>query len=290
MVAYCGSRAVADGTVCSDGQVATWGRNGTGGESNVPKPVPAADQSAVTGATSWMTNTTPVPLTMRPSASYSGGIPGQPVAEIRPFNEAMEYLNELRGKANAPRASKEDKNRYSNFVSDLRRYTGSELGTEGGVEAAWKLVLEDADLSNVPAFDLLSGGPSRAGQPSGSAASGGGRGGYSGPTVSRTVQAESDIRATANALAIELIGRPVDDKELERITKRLRTAEMEQPQVTVSTPGSSVTKQGLTAQGREDILREVISKNPEYEKFQVDTTVLDAMSDFIDRKKEISGG
>ena len=290
MVAYCGSRAVADGTVCSDGQVATWGRNGTGGESNVPKPVLAGDQSSVTGATSWMTNTTPVPLTMRPSASYSGGIPGQPVAEIRPFNEAMEYLNELRGKANAPRASKEDKNRYSNFVSDLRRYTGSELGTEGGVEAAWKLVLEDADLSNVPAFDLLTSGPSKAGQPSGSAASGGGRGGYSGPTTSRTMMAESDIRATANALAIELIGRPVDDKELDKITRRMRMAEVQQPQITTSTTGSSVTQQGLTAQGREDILRDLISKNPEYQDFQVDTTVLDAMTGFINEKKQVSGG
>lgn len=118
----------------------------------------------------------------------------------------------------------------------------------------------------------------------------GGSGRYTGPTESRTIMAESDIRATANALAIELIGRPVSDKELNRLTERMRKAEQQQPTVTTSTTGSSTTKQGLTAQGREDILREVIAENPEYEQFQVDTTVLDAMTDFINKKKQVSGG
>jgi transglutaminase/protease-like cytokinesis protein 3 len=104
------------------------------------------------------------------------------------------------------------------------------------------------------------------------------------------MMAESDIRATANALAIELIGRPVDDKELDKITKRMRGAEIAQPQITTSTTGSSVTQQGLTSQGREDILRDLISKNPEYQDFQVDTTVLDAMTGFINEKKRVSGG
>jgi len=116
------------------------------------------------------------------------------------------------------------------------------------------------------------------------------KGRYTGPVESRTIQAESDIRATANALAIELIGRPVSDKELNKLVERMRSAEMQQPNITTSTTGSTTTTQGLTAQGREDILREVIAKNPEYEKFQVDTTVLDAMTNFIDKKKQVSGG
>jgi transglutaminase/protease-like cytokinesis protein 3 len=70
----------------------------------------------------------------------------------------------------------------------------------------------------------------------------------------------------------------------------MRTAEIEQPQITTSTTGSSVTQQGLTSQGREDILRDLISKNPEYQDFQVDTTVLDAMTGFINEKKQVSGG
>ena len=70
----------------------------------------------------------------------------------------------------------------------------------------------------------------------------------------------------------------------------MRRAEQEQPTVTTSVPGRTVTQQGLTAQGREDILREVISQNPEYERFQVDTTVLDSMLDFVNKKKQVSGG
>lgn len=293
MVAYCGSRAVAPGTVCGDGQVATWGRGSTGGPSSAAKPVPLGEDSTVTGATSWMTNTSPVPFR---GGGTGGGYQGSTFVsdqpEVIPFNEAMNYLNEIRGKAFAPNASKNDKETYSNFVGSLRRYTDSELGTQGGVESAWKMVLEDAGASGVSAINLLTTGPSLAGkQTSGTGGgTGTGRGGYSGPTASRTMMAESDIRATANALAIELIGRPVDDKELEKITRRMRTAEVEQPQITTATTGSSVTQQGLTSQGREDILRDLISKNPEYQDFQVDTTVLDAMTGFINEKKQVSGG
>lgn len=119
---------------------------------------------------------------------------------------------------------------------------------------------------------------------------GGGSGAYTGPKESRTVMAESDIRATANALAIELIGRPVSDKELNKLTERMRKAEQQQPTVTTSSVGATTTQQGLTTRGREDILREVIAENPEYEQFQVDTTVLDAMTNFIEKKKQVSGG
>lgn len=117
---------------------------------------------------------------------------------------------------------------------------------------------------------------------------GGGR--YKGPQRTITEMAESDIQKLANTIALDLIGRPVDQKEMDRIVRRMRRAEQEQPTVTTSVPGRTVTQQGLTAQGREDILREVISQNPEYERFQVDTTVLDSMLDFVNKKKQVSGG
>lgn len=118
----------------------------------------------------------------------------------------------------------------------------------------------------------------------------GGAGGYRGPTQTITEMAESDIRKSANAIAIELLGRPVDEQEMGRIVRKMRSAEQEQPTVTTAVPGSTLTQQGLTATGREDILRELISQNPEYEQFQVDTTVLDSMLDFVNRKKQVSGG
>jgi hypothetical protein len=117
-----------------------------------------------------------------------------------------------------------------------------------------------------------------------------GPGGYRGPVAQITEMAESDIRKSANTIALELLGRPVDEKEMDRIVRKMRSAEQKQPTVTTAVPGRTVTQQGLTAQGREDILRDLISDNPEYEQFQVNTTVLDSMLDFVNRKKQVSGG
>jgi hypothetical protein len=118
-----------------------------------------------------------------------------------------------------------------------------------------------------------------------------GRGGaYKGPVSTYTEMAESDVRATANDVAIELLGRPLDQDEFDRVLRKTRRAEQAQPTVTTRSTGKTVTQQGLTAQGRDDILREVISKNPEYEQFQVETTVLDAMLKFVNKKRQISDG
>jgi hypothetical protein len=71
----------------------------------------------------------------------------------------------------------------------------------------------------------------------------------------------------------------------------MRKAETQQPQVTTQQgPGRSTTEQGLTAQGRDDILRDVLSKNPDFEQYQLDTTVMDAMTRFINKKKAVAGG
>jgi hypothetical protein len=102
---------------------------------------------------------------------------------------------------------------------------------------------------------------------------------------------ERDVDRTANALALELIGRPLSQKELSKVTKRLRSEEAANP--TISTPGvgSSVTQSGLSAEGRADVLREVISENPEYQQFQVDNTVLDTMlSELNKREQMVNGG
>jgi hypothetical protein len=190
-----------------------------------------------------------------------------------------------------------NKSEYDNLVMALRAadYLGPRAKSPESIKDAFAKAANEAasrfaqgEKENVDVIDYILSQAEAGG--AGGDGTGGGRGGYRGPVASRTMMAESDIRATANALAIELIGRPVDDKELEKITKRMRGAEMAQPQITTSTTGSSVTQQGLTSQGREDILRDLISKNPEYQDFQVDTTVLDAMTGFINEKKQVSGG
>jgi hypothetical protein len=120
--------------------------------------------------------------------------------------------------------------------------------------------------------------------------SGGRAAAYTGPVESIAVQAESDINATADTIAIELLGRGATKEEKDRIVKRIRKAEMAQPQVTRREgPGRQITQEGLTSQGREDILREVLSKRPEFEQFQLDTTVMDAMNRFVNQKKAVAG-
>lgn len=103
----------------------------------------------------------------------------------------------------------------------------------------------------------------------------GSRGGYSGPTASVTIAAESDVRATADAIAMEMLGRGINDEEYQRILKRTRGAEQTQPQVTTSGTGYSATQQGLTAEGRKDIVQNILAKKPEYEEFQKSTTLMD---------------
>jgi hypothetical protein len=90
-----------------------------------------------------------------------------------------------------------------------------------------------------------------------------------------TVQAESDVRATADAVAMEMLGRGVSDAEFKRILNRTRKAEQAQPQVTTPMgPGRQVTEQGLSTEGRQDIVQNIIAKKPEYQEFQKATTLM----------------
>jgi hypothetical protein len=178
----------------------------------------------------------------------------------------MSYLNKLRGKANAKNASKEDKNRYGNLLDDLRRYTGSKLGTTGGQELAWQTVLEDAQFSGVNALELLRGGPGRAGK----------QGGAGGPRASVTFASEPDLRSTADAIGSEVLGRGVTEEEFQRVLKKVRSAERSQPTVTTRMGGQTVTESGITAEGRKDLITDMLMQGPEAKEFTQATTMMDA--------------
>ena len=201
--------------------------------------------------------------------------------------EGVRTFEKLAGKGLPPDAPQKDKDAFQNLLTDLRRVTNSELGTYLGQRDAYYRILQSAASSGVNAADILKGDLGSFDPDGSGSGSGSGRGGYSGPRASIVQQAESDINATANALALEMIGRPLNQKELNRITKRIRAAEVEQPTVTSGSPARTVQQQGLTAQGREDILREVIAKRPEFEKFQLDTTVMDAMNAYVQEKRAV---
>lgn len=271
------------GQMCPDGKtVATGPKEETTSASQNP--------DTVTGKIPWNADSSRVLFGREPGRPALGAGAGTVPTSISVYDitrkDSKGWLTNL--KANDPDG-------YGNMVALLRSggFLGAKANSADSIRRAVDSVAKEAaaryesgQTENVDFLDYLY---SRVGAGN-SGGTSGGSGRYTGPTESRTIMAESDIRATANALAIELIGRPVSDKELNRLTERMRKAEQQQPTVTISTTGSSTTKQGLTAQGREDILREVIAENPEYEQFQVDTTVLDAMTDFINEKKQVSGG
>lgn len=221
----------------------------------------------------WNADDRPVRVT-RPTASYSGGIPGPNVSVRTNVYAAQNYANQLRGMGGQD---------YSNFVSDLRRYTGSKLGTTGAVDAAWYQVLQDAASSGQDAWQLLTGGQSPDDQQ--------GSGGGSGVRTMRSISmmAEPDIRALADQIGMEMMGRGVSDQELTRIVKRIRKAEVNNPTVQTGSAGMSTTKSGLTQQGRQDIITNILAKNPEYGDYQKASTLMGWFFDALNRRPDAAG-
>lgn len=125
----------------------------------------------------------------------------------------------------------------------------------------------------------------------GGAGGGGGGGRYTGPVRSVSVQAESDIVASARAVAEELLGRMPTQEELDRVVKRTRSAERKQPTIqTQQGPGQVTTEEGLTKEGRDNILRQVLMQSPDYQDYQIDSTVMDMMLNNLSRGQEVARG
>ena len=229
--------------------------------------------------TQWNTNTSYVPW----NVSYGfKGTADNPIYRYydgsttgRTFNRAREYPARLRAQARNPMATPAEKAAYQNFLGQLKGYSGSKLGTDGSVDTAWDQLLVDAQEGNVPALQLLAAG----GDGDGSGGSGGGGGSRYGTTSSVTHANEADVRALANTVAENMIGRNLSDKEFDKIYGRFRAGEADSPTVTTTSPGGSVTQQGATAQERQDILEEIIMENPEFSTYQGGEGMLDKMTE-----------
>ena len=219
----------------------------------------------------WNTKTTPVPFGYQPGRY--GSFPIQNAPKQVPYNEASTYLNELRGKGGTE---------YNNFVKQLKQYTGSKFTSASGAETAWKTVLDDAEASGVNVFELLQRGPSAAGKDE----SGGKKGRYTGPVASTTLMNEMDLKSTANAVASTVLGRGITDEEFQKVLKQVRTAERANPQISTSGVGSSVTQSGISAQGRQDIIREALMKGPEAEDYSKATTMMDIFNKALESRPE----
>ena len=121
----------------------------------------------------------------------------------------------------------------------------------------------------------------------------GGGGGYTGPvtTTSTTITDENTAEALLDKYARDLLGRGLTKKETQKYIKDFNKAEAGAPQVTTSAGSGAVrTSTTETAASKEELLREVVSKNPDFAKFQVDTTVMDMLMDDIRKGQEVING
>jgi hypothetical protein len=136
------------------------------------------------------------------------------------------------------------------------------------------------------AWEYVNGGAAASGRGSGGS---GGSGGSAGPTKSMTRMTEPDIREMADNMAMNFIGRTLDDKEFNKIVKGQRKAENKNPTVSRVQGDTRVTEGGLTQQGREDLIEKRLMKSPEYRDFQFSTTAMDAVLGVIQEDMKISG-
>ena len=220
----------------------------------------------------WNTKVTPVPFGYE-SARYLGRdfVPAGP--KQVPYNQAMTYLNEVRGKGGKD---------YKILLNQLQRYNNSESTSASGVEGMWRNVLDDAEASGVNAMELLQRGTKIPEDGGGSGTSSG----YTGPTSSVTLMNERDLRATADAVASTVVGRAISDDEFKTILKQVRTAERAEPTVSVPGVGSSVSMPGLSAEGRQDIIRDSLMKGPEAEDYGKATKMMDLFYKTLEARPE----
>jgi len=137
--------------------------------------------------------------------------------------------------------------------------------------------------------DRASRGRPAPGEDGGNGGGGGssrGGGGYSGPTSSVTLMNERDLRSTADAVASTVVGRGISDDEFKKILKQVRTAERANPSISTPGVGSNVTQQGLSAEGRQDIIREALMKGPEAEDYSKATTMMNIFNQALESRPE----
>ena len=255
----------------------------------------ATEEKEITEADQWGRD--PVPfdnsgLTYQGSADAAerGGTlrPSTGADKYMSFSDAFDQLSIIRT-AGLVNPTKKDAEFYKTFDKNLKILSGSDYESQAGQEAAFTGLLEAAgEKGNV--MELME--KLAAADPYGKAGSSG-SGKYKGPvtTTSSTITDEISAKALLNNYARDLIGRDLNDKEVEKYVKQFNRLETENPQVSLSTPGvgraSSVTN---TPASKEELLRQVVSSNPDYAKFQIDTTIMDMLLDDIEKGKAVING
>lgn len=177
---------------------------------------------------------------------------------------------------------------HDKFVNEAARYV--EQGQRvTPVELAWREAVANGWIKD---------GQPTIGTDSSSSSGGGGYGGgggYSGPTTSVDTDYahRRDIRVIADSIGMEMLGRAIDDSEMDRILKRIRKYEKNNPTVSTSDNGvpvrNTASKQGATNAGRQQIIERMLAKNPEYGDYQSATTVMSWFDDWMNERLQKSG-
>jgi hypothetical protein len=298
---WCGSRWVDPSvTVCPGGGKPTANMNGAPEEKpTTPGTTPGGSQS--TGRPS---------LGIPPQADTSrvlfGREPGRPAlgpgAGTVPVSMSVYDITRRDSKGWLTNLKANDPGSYQNLIGLLR--SGGFLGPRANSSESIRRAVDEAakeasaryssgQTENVDFLDYLfsrsgSGDMTGAG---GSRGRSGRAAAYDGPVESVQVAAETDIIAAAQATAQELLGRAPTQAELDKILKRTRKAEQTQPTVqTRQGPGRVTTEEGLTKEGRDAILKQVLMSSPDYAGYQIDSTMMDMFSNILSRGQAVARG
>lgn len=200
---------------------------------------------------------------------------GYTIYNTRKTEDAEAYIGEVRAQGGGI----EDNPQYGNLRAGLMGYFGQRFKTYTSDDAAWRQLVEDAAVQGVSPLDLLKEGQVAYVGAGGYGSGGSGSGG--GTSMSYTQANKADVRVLANAVAEEMIGRRITDKEFDRMLKKVRKEEDKSPTITTRSGKTSRTKEGITDAERQEVLEEVLRENPEWKKYQMDTAALDYTRDFI---------
>lgn len=117
----------------------------------------------------------------------------------------------------------------------------------------------------------------------------GGGGAYKGPVTTTSVQITDATTAEGllQKFSQDMLGRNLTAKEVAKYTQQLNAQEKSNPQVTRSDGnGPSQSQVTKTAPDKQQILHNIIAKNPDFAENQIDTNVMDM---FLTRIKEGQG-
>ena len=229
-------------------------------------PIPGA---TVTENAPYASDTRPVAVGY---TTYNPGVGSRPA--MTTVYEGVRNFERIAGAALSRNASQRDKDAFNVLLGDLRRVTGSELGTLSGQRSAYYDLLQYAASSGQNMQDILQGGAVDAGEED-LGAGPRGVGAYTGPRATVTMASERDLRAAVDAMASQVLGRAATDDEFQNALKQVREAERTEPTITTTGVGRTVTQSGLTAEGRSSIIQEALMQGPEAEDFGKATKMMD---------------